>query len=143
MPGRKTRQEQLESPWGAEEAETTNPWDEQAPTTRHVAKRMPLERPQRRHSLEQRSGPGAPRSFNLEGAEVVIGRSTECQIRIDSGDVSRKHLKLTRQDDEYGFEDLGSRNGVFLNGVKVHSAVLRDDDQVQMGDVIFVYHEGS
>jgi pSer/pThr/pTyr-binding forkhead associated (FHA) protein len=37
--------------------------------------------------------------------------------------------------------DNDSRNGVFLNGVKVHSAVLRDGDVIQVADSVFVYHE--
>jgi pSer/pThr/pTyr-binding forkhead associated (FHA) protein len=37
--------------------------------------------------------------------------------------------------------DNDSENGVFLNGVKIHSAVLRDGDVIQMADNVFVYHE--
>jgi pSer/pThr/pTyr-binding forkhead associated (FHA) protein len=137
MPGPK-------SPWDPEStSETTNPWDEQAPTASHVAKRVELAPPGRRHTLELKSGPGAPRLYTLDKGEIVIGRSAECAVRIDSGDVSRKHLRLTLSDEEYTFEDLSSRNGVFLNGVKVHSAVLRNDDQIQVGDAVLVYHEGS
>ena len=33
-------------------------------------------------------------------------------------------------------------NGIVLNGLKVHSAVLRDGDQVQLGDVVLSYREG-
>jgi hypothetical protein len=32
---------------------------------------------------------------------------------------------------------------MFLNGIKTHSAVLREGDTIQMGDVVFVFHEGS
>ena len=38
--------------------------------------------------------------------------------------------------------DNDSHNGVFLNGVKVYSAVLRDGDVIQVADSIFVYSEG-
>ena len=51
--------------------------------------------------------------------------------------------QLTRLDDEYSIEDLLSRNGIYLNGVKVHSAVLRDGDELQLGDVFITYHEGN
>jgi pSer/pThr/pTyr-binding forkhead associated (FHA) protein len=37
--------------------------------------------------------------------------------------------------------DNDSHNGVILNGVKVHSAVLRDGDVIQAADNVFVYHE--
>ncbi|MBL8938142.1 MAG: FHA domain-containing protein, partial [Archangium sp.] len=62
---------------------------------------------------------------------------------VDSDDVSRTHAQLLRIDDEYTIEDLDSRNGVFLNGLQVHAAVLRDGDQLQLGDVVFTYNEGS
>ena len=48
-----------------------------------------------------------------------------------------------RIDGEYTLEDLESRNGIYLNGVAVHAAVLRDGDEVQLGDFIFAYQEGT
>ena len=38
--------------------------------------------------------------------------------------------------------DLDSRNGVYLNGVKIHSAVLHGGDNLQLGSVVLVFHEG-
>ena len=37
--------------------------------------------------------------------------------------------------------DFESRNGVFLNGIKVHSAILRDGDILQLADVVFDFYE--
>ena len=37
--------------------------------------------------------------------------------------------------------DNDSDNGVILNGAKIHSAVLRDGDVIQVADNVFVYHE--
>jgi pSer/pThr/pTyr-binding forkhead associated (FHA) protein len=51
-------------------------------------------------------------------------------------------MVLTRQGDEYIALDLGSRNGIYLNGIRIHSAVLREGDQLQLGEVILLYHEG-
>jgi pSer/pThr/pTyr-binding forkhead associated (FHA) protein len=99
-------------------------------------------RPQRAHALEQRSGPGAPHQYVLEG-DLSIGRAVTADVVLESEDVSRTHARLTRADDEYSIEDAGSRNGVFLNGVQVHAAVLRDGDEVQLGDCLFTYHEGA
>lgn len=93
--------------------------------------------------LQQLEGPGAPRDFVLELDEIVVGRSVQAHISIDSGRISRKHVELRRQGTEYVCTDLNSSNGVFLNGVKAHSAVLREGDTIQLGDVVFVYHEGS
>ena len=93
--------------------------------------------------LQQLEGPLAPRSFVLDLEELVIGRSTQAHISIDSSMLSRRHLILRKLGGEYRAEDLGSSNGVYLNGVKVHSAVLREGDTLQIGDVVLVFHEGS
>lgn len=93
--------------------------------------------------LQQVKGPGAPRDHVLELEEIVVGRSHQAHISIDSGMLSRKHIALTRSGPEYTCADLNSSNGMFLNGVKAHSAVLREGDTIQIGEVVFIYHEGS
>jgi pSer/pThr/pTyr-binding forkhead associated (FHA) protein len=92
--------------------------------------------------LQQIGGPGAPRDHRLDLEEMVVGRSVQVHISIDSGLISRRHIALKRSGPEYVCEDLNSSNGMFLNGVKVHSAVLRDGDTLQIGDVVFVFREG-
>ena len=51
--------------------------------------------------------------------DIVIGRSSECHLRLPSYQVSRKHCSLTFQDDVVYATDLGSSNGTRLNGVKL------------------------
>jgi pSer/pThr/pTyr-binding forkhead associated (FHA) protein len=46
-----------------------------------------------------------------------------------------------RQGPELQLADLDSANGVYVNGVKTHSAVLHEGDTIQIGDVVFVLHE--
>ncbi len=93
--------------------------------------------------LQQIDGPGAPRDFVLDLDEIVIGRSNQAHISIDSSMISRRHMVLSRSGPEYSVADLNSSNGVFLNGIKAHSAVLREGDTLQIGDVVLVYREGS
>ena len=100
-------------------------------------------RPRRAHSLDQTAGPGSPARHELSADMLVIGRGSAADLRIESDDVSRTHAQLQRVDDEYTIEDLDSRNGVFLNGLRVHACVLRDGDQLQLGDVVFTYTEGT
>jgi pSer/pThr/pTyr-binding forkhead associated (FHA) protein len=97
----------------------------------------------RPHYLELVEGPGAPRYYELRQPAAVVGRSEQSDIQVDSEGLSRKHLLVTRHGGEFVVEDLDSRNGVFLNGVKIHSATLRDMDTLQLGPVVFVYHEGD
>lgn len=49
---------------------------------------------------------------------------------------------MTRQGIDYVLRDENSHNGIFLNGIKIHSAVLREGDIVQIADSVFVYQEG-
>jgi len=52
-------------------------------------------------------------------------------------------MLLTRSGPEYTCEDCDSTNGIYLNGVRVQSAVLREGDQIQISDVVFIYHDGG
>jgi DNA-binding winged helix-turn-helix (wHTH) protein len=55
----------------------------------------------------------------LANGENLVGRSVECAVRLDSTDVSRRHARITVQDDSATLEDLGSTNGTFINGKRV------------------------
>ncbi|MBL8909529.1 MAG: FHA domain-containing protein [Archangium sp.] len=97
---------------------------------------------QRPHVFEVKQGPGLGQKFVLDQNELILGRGEKATLTLDSEEVSRSHAKLTRTDGEYTIEDMDSRNGIVLNGLKVHAAVLRDGDQVQLGDVVLSYREG-
>ena len=92
--------------------------------------------------LEQVEGPGAPRTFQLELAEVIIGRSLQAAISIESTGMSRQHASIKKNGADFSITDLDSANGLYVNGIKAHSAVLHEGDQLQLGDVVFVFHEG-
>jgi pSer/pThr/pTyr-binding forkhead associated (FHA) protein len=72
---------------------------------------------------------------------MVLGRSPQAQLILNSASLSRQHLRLEQRDGETYFFDLDSANGVFLNGVKAYSAILRDGDILELGDCAFVFHE--
>jgi pSer/pThr/pTyr-binding forkhead associated (FHA) protein len=93
--------------------------------------------------LEQVEGPGGRHEFVLSKDVIIVGRLPESDVRLDSNEVSRKHLLLKKIGNEYACTDMESHNGVFLNGVKIHSATLREGDNIQLGDVIVIYHEGT
>jgi pSer/pThr/pTyr-binding forkhead associated (FHA) protein len=100
-------------------------------------------RPRRAHALEITGGPAARNTFPLDRDSIAMGRSSQADVQLDSDEVSRMHCRLLRIDDEYVIEDQGSRNGIYVNGLKVHSAVLRDGDELQLGDVLMQYREGN
>jgi pSer/pThr/pTyr-binding forkhead associated (FHA) protein len=104
----------------------------------HVLRRN---RDTRRHSLEQFEGDGAPRVIALEGNAMVIGRAPDAEVLLTSKRASRQHAILRLHGTDCMIFDNESNNGIFLNGVKIHSAVLRDGDVVQVADSVFVYTE--
>jgi pSer/pThr/pTyr-binding forkhead associated (FHA) protein len=99
------------------------------------------QRDTRRHSLEQVKGGGSPRVMALEGDEIVMGRAAGARIHIGGKGASLRHALLRVRGTDCLVFDNNSRLGVFLNGVKIHSAVLRDGDVIQVADAVFVYSE--
>jgi PAS domain S-box-containing protein len=65
------------------------------------------------------TGDQSGRTVELRGGAVVIGRHPGCDIRVPDETVSRRHARIIGEDTGYFIEDLGSRNGTYLNGHKV------------------------
>jgi pSer/pThr/pTyr-binding forkhead associated (FHA) protein len=65
--------------------------------------------------------------------DFVIGRSAGCDLAIDDPVASRRHAVLHVMEDQVVLEDLGSRNGVLVNGVR-----MSDPVQLTHGDKVFV-----
>jgi len=78
--------------------------------------------------------PNGVKLIQLSGPMVTIGRSEKCTVVIDRLPVSRLHAALTSVDGGFSICDLDSRNGVFVNGVKVHRRTLRHGDSICLGD---------
>ncbi len=111
-----------------------------------ISKKLTRFRPRtaRAHMLKQTEGPGVNTlRFVLDREQMTLGRAASNDLQLENDNVSRTHAKLTRIDDEYTIEDMDSRNGIHLNGLQVHSAVLRDGDEVSIGDFVFAYQEGA
>lgn len=75
----------------------------------------------------------------LDKAIVFFGRHADCDVVLsNSRKVSRKHCCVARVDDHYVVRDLGSMNGVRVNGVAVDGeARLEDGDDLLIGDVAY------
>lgn len=72
--------------------------------------------------------------FDLVGPEVVLGRSPDCHITIEDPLISRRHAKLLIGDERATVEDLGSRNGVRVNGRTIAELTeLKDGDRIRLG----------
>ncbi len=72
--------------------------------------------------------------YSIEHGEYLIGRDASCPIFVDAENVSRHHARLTFSAFELVIEDLGSSNGVFIEGVQVQLPTrVRLDQEVHIG----------
>lgn len=64
----------------------------------------------------------------------LIGSGADCDVVIPRPTISRRHCRLVRTDDRYSLEDIGSRNGTFVNGVQIKMAtVVSQSDRITVG----------
>ncbi len=78
---------------------------------------------------------GSKTVVNLVREEYSLGRAEENNIRLTERNISRKHARLWRSGKHWHLEDVGSYNGVVVNGIKLErDQVLQHGDFVQIGD---------
>jgi hypothetical protein len=77
----------------------------------------------------------------LATPRVVLGRSRECDIQIADPNVSRRHAELRREGTAFWVVDLGSTNGIDVNGRRQHRAKLSDGDRVTLGTTEVVFRQ--
>ena len=76
----------------------------------------------------------------IDGAALLLGRNDDNDVVLDSPRVSRYHARIAWNGAVYSIEDVGSRNGTWLNGVRVEgSTALRHSDLIQIGDLTLVF----
>ena len=83
----------------------------------------------------------APKRFALTKKTVTVGRGPQCDLQIVTHFVSREHARLTVSSGATLIEDLGSRNGVFVNSVRVDRRHLQQGDLVTIGETQFRFIE--
>jgi pSer/pThr/pTyr-binding forkhead associated (FHA) protein len=74
-------------------------------------------------------GASAGKEVAITGPRFFIGRSEECHLRANSDAISRRHCAITVDHGEVKIRDLGSRNGTYVNGVRIDG-----EHSIQMGD---------
>jgi ABC-type multidrug transport system ATPase subunit/predicted component of type VI protein secretion system/ABC-type multidrug transport system permease subunit len=97
-------------------------------------------------SLEEKVeiGEAAFQTVAFRGNSMEAGRDPKCDIPLDFPMVSWRHARLTRTPEGILVEDLGSRNGTYLNGVRVNGKVLaRAGQEIGLGSVRFQLMENG
>ena len=76
----------------------------------------------------------------LDGPVAVLGRSRECDCVLNDPNVSRRHAELRRgSTGDWQIVDLGSTNGVKVNGRQVDASRLAPGDEVMIGTTRFTF----
>ncbi|THA25441.1 DUF2662 domain-containing protein [Streptomyces sp. RKND-216] len=105
------------------------------------------------------SGPGGPlpraetrrwveingTRHQISGGSMVLGRSTEADVRVDDPGVSRRHCEIRVQGGGGGahVQDLGSTNGIVVDGQHTSRATLRDGSRIVVGSTTIIYRQAE
>jgi Protein of unknown function (DUF3662)/Inner membrane component of T3SS, cytoplasmic domain len=79
----------------------------------------------------------------IDKASVVIGRSKDCDIRLADPNVSRRHAEVRQEGTAYWILDLGSTNGLTVNGRRQKRAKLENEDRITVGSTDLVFRRGA
>jgi two-component system cell cycle response regulator len=81
------------------------------------------------------------KKFSLKGNTFLIGRDKSVEIQIEDANISRQHARISRDGDSFILEDMGSRNGTFLNDEPLANAkkTLAKEDMIKLGSTILKF----
>jgi diguanylate cyclase (GGDEF)-like protein len=89
------------------------------------------------------TGAGMGTRYPLGEAPMVLGRGSDCDIRINDHSVSRRHARIQPGADGYYAVDLQSTNGTFVNDVPASICKLKDGDYLRVGNCIYRFLAGG
>ena len=78
-----------------------------------------------------------------EESSIVLGRSASCEMHLPLANISRRHSRVFCSNAEYYVEDNGSTNGTYVNGTRIKKCVLRNGDQIEIGEAKIIFVEIS
>src|SRR6266404_3899981 len=81
--------------------------------------------------------------WELGDHPLAIGRDDSADIRIDDLSLSRRHFVIRRKGDHFQLEDLGSRNGTWVDGNPAAMTRLRHHDCILAGRTLFLFSEAT
>ena len=84
-------------------------------------------------------GPNVGEVILFNNPIFSIGRECDSDIFLDDITISRKHAKIEKIDTYYKITDLGSLNGIYVNGKLAEEKILENGDKIQIGKYVFYY----
>ncbi|MEP6761726.1 MAG: DUF3662 and FHA domain-containing protein [Sporichthyaceae bacterium] len=82
-------------------------------------------------------------TYALTGPTTRIGRGNDTDLRIDDPGISRNHAEVRQQGGDVTIVDVGSTNGIVINGRRVQQARLDDGAAVVLGTTTLIFHAGT
>ncbi len=79
--------------------------------------------------------------IELALGESLLGRSEDCHIQLENKTISRRHATIASTIQGFVLTDLGSVNGVWVNGERVTRHLLRHEDSICFGTAVAVFHD--
>lgn len=89
------------------------------------------------------SGKTLGRKYPLDQKQILVGRGDQVQISLDEKTVSRNHAEFYRKNSQTMVKDLHSKNGVYVNNIKVIGSALKDGDLIRIGGTVFKFVGGG
>ena len=80
-------------------------------------------------------------TYELQTPVTLLGRGTDCDLRLVDPGVSRHHAELRVEEDQVVLVDLGSTNGTFVNGQPVRRVALIDGTNITLGRTTLVFRQ--
>jgi two-component system cell cycle response regulator len=89
------------------------------------------------------TGPSMGTRYPISDAPLVIGRASDCDIRINDHSVSRRHARIQPGADGFYAVDLQSTNGTYINDIPASMYKLKDGDYLRVGNCIYRFLMGG
>lgn len=80
--------------------------------------------------------------IRISKCEFILGNSNAADCMIDDFDLSASHCMIREKNGIHEIIDLNSRNGVWVNGIKIQKHILCDEDMISIGKTNILYRQG-
>jgi V8-like Glu-specific endopeptidase len=79
------------------------------------------------------------KQYRITQRGIIAGRENGCDILLSGSNVSRQHFQIIYDGTNYIAVDLNSKNGTFVNGIKINRRVLKDRDRIKAGEKTIIF----
>jgi pSer/pThr/pTyr-binding forkhead associated (FHA) protein len=92
-----------------------------------------------RASLTVLTGPSSGIEHVLGGERILLGRGPGVDVMLDDESISRQHAVLVLETDGWHVQDMGSTNGIEVNGASIGATPLKHGDRITLGSIQVQY----